>query len=159
MNSIIGNIIEGIGLGKLKFGMEMNTVQLILGKPEEKEKYSYTKEGDDLTESWHYDELELSLGFDEEDDWLLGTIAVTSKDYKFRDFIPIGLSKEQLKLKLKENKVNDLEFEEWATEENPSHELLSSESLGINFWFDKDNLTEVQWGPLFIDYERIKWPE
>lgn len=157
---VVGNeIIEGVGLGKLKFGMEMNTVQLILGEPAEKDKYSYTKEGNDLTESWHYTNFELSLSFDQEDNWRLGGIAITSKDYKFHEFIPIGLSKTQLTFQLKKIKVNDLEHEKWATEEDPSHELLSSELLGINFWFDEDSLTEVQWGPLFLDEETIKWPE
>lgn len=161
MKPIISEIIEGVGLGKLKFGMEMNTVQLLLGKPEEKDNYSYTEEEEeeDLTESWYYDELELSLVFDQQDAWVLSTIAITSKYYRFDEFSPIGLSKEQLTAKLKEKKVNDLELEDWSTEENPSHELLCSELLGINFWFDGDRLTEVQWGPLVLDDETIKWPE
>lgn len=160
LRELISNyIVAGIGLGKLKFGMERNTVQLIFGKPEEKQNYSYTKEEDDLTESWHYDELELSLGFNQEDDWRLIEIAITSQDYRFREFSPIGLSKQQLIDKLKEKKVNDLQFEEWTTIESQSHELLSSESLGMNFWFDENILTEVQWGPLFLDDETINWPD
>lgn len=158
MRQIGNDIIEGVGLGKLKFGMEMSTVQLILGKPAEKDKYSYTKE-EDLTENWHYNDFELSLTFDQEDEWRLGTIAITTEDYKFLEFIPIGLTKEELILKLKENDVRDLELERWSTEEDPSHELLSSELLGINFWFDEDKLTEVQWGPFFLDEETIRWPE
>ena len=43
--------------------------------------------------------------------------------------------------------------------ESPSHELLASDFLGINFWFDEDQLSEVQWGPLFVDDESIDWPE
>ena len=46
-----------------------------------------------------------------------------------------------------------------STVESPTHELISSDQLGINFWFDEDTLSEVQWGPLFVDDETIKWPE
>ena len=44
-------------------------------------------------------------------------------------------------------------------EEAPSHELISSESLGINFWFDDDSVTEIQWGPYFNADESVQWPE
>lgn len=155
----IDEIIEGEGLGDLKFGMFKDDVILILGQPNEIEEYSYTSSDHDLTESWHYDELDLSLGFDEEDDWRLVTIAIGSSNCKFRDFYPIGLSKDELTKKLHELYINDLEFEDWSSEESPSHELLTSDLLGINFWFDDNRLSEVQWGPHFIDDENIKWPK
>ncbi len=155
----INSIIEGEGLGELKFGLTREVVSSILGEPDEKEEYSYSDTEENLTENWHYDELELSLAFDQEDDWRLGTIAVASADYKFHDFNPIGLSKEELKAKLKEKGIEDLVFEDCSTIENLSHELLSSDSLSMNFWFDEDSLSEVQWAPLFEDEETIKWPE
>ena len=158
-NSNINLIEEGQGIGALKFGLKRNTVELILGMPDEKEKYSYSKDEEDLTESWHYDNLDLSLGFDEEDDWRLVTIAITSTEYNFKGFSPIGLTKDELKNKLDAIGINDLEFEDWSSIESPSHELLSLDSLGINFWFDENRLSEVQWGPLFIDDETINWPE
>ena len=157
--SNINLIEEGQGLGDLKFGLERNAVELILGKPDEKENYSYTKEKEDLTESWHYDDLDLSLGFDEEEEWRLGTISITSSEYIFKGLSPIGLSKDELKNELKKHGIVDLEFEDWSTIESPSHELLSSDSLGIFFWFDDNRLGEVQWGPQFIDDETIDWPE
>ena len=46
-----------------------------------------------------------------------------------------------------------------STVENPTHELYSSDSLGINFWFDDNKLSEIQVSPLFVDNETIKWPE
>ena len=46
-----------------------------------------------------------------------------------------------------------------ATIESPTHELYSSDCLGINFWFDYNKLTEIQISPLFIDNNTIKWPE
>lgn len=152
-------IEEGQGLGVLKFGLERNEVELILGKPDEIESYSYSKDEEDLTENWHYDDLDLSLGFDEEDYWRLATIAITSSEYSFKGISPIGFSKDELKNELKIKGIVDLEFEDWSSKESPSHELLSSDSLRINFWFDENRLSEVQWGPLFLDDETIHWPE
>lgn len=158
-NSNINLIEEGQGLGVLKFGLERNAVELILGVPDEKKRYSYSKDEEDLTESWYYYSLDLFLGFDQEDDWRLVTIAITSTKYNFKGFSPIGLKKGELKSKLDTVGISDLEFEDYSSIENPSYELLSSDSLGINFWFDENRLSEVQWGPLFIDDETINWPE
>lgn len=58
---------------------------------------------------------------------------------------------------LKELKINDLEFEDWSSEESPNHKLLSSELIGINFCFDDNLLSEIQWRPLFIDDDTIRW--
>ncbi len=156
----ISTIEEGQGLGELKFGLERKQVELILGAPDEKETFSYSEEEeDDMTENWHYDDLELSLSFDEGDDWRLGTISITSSQYLLKGFAPIGLSKEDLETKLEALGIEDLEYEDWSPEESPAHELMASDSLGINFWFDEDKLSEVQWGPLWIDEETILWPE
>jgi len=157
--SNIDSIEEGEGLGVLKFGLQRSDVELLLGKPDEKKNYSYTKGKQDLTEYWSYDDLELSLGFDEEDDWRLVTIAITSSCYTLKGLPLIGLSKDELKSQLKRKGIIDLEYEDWSSIEIPSHELLSSDSLGINFWFDGNQLSEVQWGPLFLDDETIDWPE
>jgi hypothetical protein len=64
-----------------------------------------------------------------------------------------------LKNELRSKGITDLEYEDCSSEESPSHELLSSDSLGMNFWFDEDQLSEIQWGPLFVDDETIDWPE
>lgn len=159
MNPNIKQILSGIGLGELNFGMTRDQIESILGQPNEKEKYSYADLGDDFTENWHYDALELSLGFDQEDDWRLVTLAVTSKDYEFDGIIPIDLTKKELTSELNNIGINDLEYENWTTKESLSHELISSKKSGINFWFDENSLTEVQWAPLLIDDETIKWPD
>lgn len=59
------------------------------------------------------------------------------------------MSKDALVTELEKLDVEDLELDDVSTKDSPQHEVLSSESLGINFWFDADNLTEVQWAPLY----------
>lgn len=149
MNPNIKEIKSGYGLGELKFGMTRDEVLNVLGAADEKETVSYTEEEGDQTENWHYDELELSLGFDQEDDWRLVTLSITSQDYEFNGVKIIGQTKEQLSAQLLASDVKDLEHEDMSTTESPTHELIASESLGINFWFEEDLLSEVQWGPVF----------
>ena len=55
------DINSGEGLGELMFGMSTQEVEDLLGSADEKEVYDL--ETGDKTESWHYDELELSLSF------------------------------------------------------------------------------------------------
>ena len=76
------NIELGKGVDNLKFGLTREKVALLMGEPSEKE----TIDGDDemgTSEAWHYDELELSLTFDEDDDWKLTTIAASSPEFTF----------------------------------------------------------------------------
>ena len=107
-----------------------------LGFPDEKDEYSYTDDNTDFTEKWHYNKLGLSLSFDEEDNWRLGCITVFSSDFLFKNFIPVGLSKNDLIEKLREIGIGDLEYEDYSFLESPSHELLFSDLLGMNSWFD-----------------------
>lgn len=154
----ISTIIPGVGLGELKFGLNREEVAALLGQPEEKEEFSYSEEEEDLTESWHYDELELSIGFDQEDGWRLTTMSVTSEEYAFEGFNPIGMEVEALKEKLNALNIEDLEYEDVSSVENPDTELIFSEALGMNFWFIENTLAEVQWVPHFGDDENVKWP-
>jgi hypothetical protein len=159
MQAHIKEIVEGVGLGALKFGLSKDKVKFVLGNPDETETYSYGEDEEgETTEAWHYDELELSIAFDEEEDWRLTVISINAADYVFKGFSPVGLSKEELKEKLGALEITDLEFEDFATDDSPSHELISSESLAISFWFDNNIVSEVQWGPHILDDDTVKWP-
>lgn len=158
MKANITEIKAGVGLGELKFGMTREQVKQLLGDPEEKDTFVYEEEENAEAESWYYDSLDLSLEFDAEENWRLVTIEVNSEEYLFNNISLIGLSKEELKSKLSNLNVQDWEHEALPLEEAPTHELLSSDQLGINFWFDEDTLTEIQWGPLFSDEDAVIWP-
>ena len=156
---MLRDIQAGKGLGNLKFGMDRDTVKTLLGEPEEKEQQAYAEDGSDRTESWHYDTFELSLIFDEEEEWKLVTIAVAARSYQVQGLQPIRLTKEQLEAELEAIGVNDFVFEDHSKEGGTSHELLVSDSLAMNFWFDEDKCSEVQWGPFYDEDETVIWPE
>jgi len=151
----------GIGLGAAKFGMTRKEVHSLLGEPDDKDISSYTDGNDNLFhwESWDYFDSALSLSFDEEDEWRLVTIEIDSKDYIFENQNLIGKSKNELLTILEDKKIKDVIIEVDSTNEPPLCTLISSECLGINFWFEENSLTEVQWSPLLTDEENIKWPE
>lgn len=153
------DIKPGYGLGILKFGMTRNEVDELLGNPNEIEKHEYSDSETELTEAWHYDDLELSLEFDEQEDWKLTTISVSSEFYKFKEKQLIGIDQNKLLLLLKELDIDDFEVEDLSPIENPSHKLISIYDLGINFWFENEVLMEVQWCPLFNEDDSINWPE
>ncbi|MBL4710198.1 MAG: hypothetical protein JKY48_17340 [Flavobacteriales bacterium] len=158
MSVDIKEIKAGIGLGELKFGMSRDQVQHLLGEPEDKDSFIYEEEGNAEAESWYYDSLDISLEFDAEEDWKLVTIEINSTTHTLNNIAVIGLSKEALKNKLSDLNIQDWEHEELPLDEAPTHELLSSDQLAINFWFDEDAVTEVQWGPIFTDEDNIIWP-
>ena len=76
MKQLSKKIKLGIGIGELKFGITRDSVREMLGEPESCEKYSYSNTEKDLTESWYYTTLGISVGFDEEDNWRLGLIII-----------------------------------------------------------------------------------
>lgn len=162
MNEQLKDILPGIGLGDLKLGMQREQVRELLKEPTEVEMFSYPDdvdiEEDGNTEVWHYDVLELSLAYDEEDDWRLGSIALTSDFYMLEERKLIGLRKEDIIKMLEGIDVADIEFEDMSTEDAPAGELISADSLGLHFWFDKDVLTELQIGPLVSEEGEIQWP-
>lgn len=154
----IKDIKTGEGLGIIKFGMTREQVRAILGEPDDIDTYSDSDLEDDASESWHYDELEISLSFDEDTDWKLVTIAVSSPNYAFHNKNLIGLPAEALMAELKPLELGDYESEDWSSEEIPDHKLISFPEVQLNFWFEDGELTEIQWGPLFSDEDTIRWP-
>lgn len=158
MAQIEKEIKAGVGLDPIKFGMQKADVKNLLGQPDEIDNHTET-EDEGNTESWHYDGLELSISFEEIDDMRLFSIAVSGEDYEFQGKKLIGLSKPDMINELKALNIDDLQSEEWATEDHTKQELIFSENHSMNFWLEDDELSEIQWGPLFEDEETIAWPE
>lgn len=159
MDTAHTEILPGEGLGQIRFGMSRDDLKNLLGDPDEVETGNYDDGEGDGTESWHYDELGASFGFDEEDDWQLVTLAVSADHYTFRDAALIHSTRENLIQELENIGFVDLEFEDWSTDDNPNHHLIRIDGLELNFWLDDSVLTEIQWGPFFDSDDEIIWPE
>jgi len=152
------DIKAGEGLGDIKFGMTRSQVKKLLGEPSEIEKFSYSDSDEDLSESFHYDELELSVGFDEDAEWRLVTLAVSSPDYEFMNKKLIGIDRDSLLATLEELGIKNLEYENDPSEDSPESILITSKDKGITFWLEDNVVSEIQWGPIYINEETIIWP-
>lgn len=158
MEKVNIEIIPGVGLGNLKFGMSREEVEGILGKPDHQEITHYGDDESDKSDAWEYHPLRLDLSFEEAENWRLVIISVSSEDYVFRGSSLIGLDFDELMEELEVLKVSDLEIEDMSSEDHPNQKLISSEELAINFWLHDNILEEIQWGPQFIDDNTINWP-
>jgi hypothetical protein len=158
MKNALKEIKPGYGLGNLKFGMSRAEVKLMLGEPSFIDKYSHSDTADDLTESWEYDDLALSLSFDEEEHWKLIMISVTSNFYELNGMSLIGLNENDLMLKLEAMNLGELNLEDCSDFGSDEQKVIEVEEKSINFWLIDSALDEIQWTPFFIDDDTIDWP-
>ena len=150
MKDNIKNIESNKGLGELLFGMTRDQVKNLLGDAGETESYA-GDEGEELgkVEIWHYDALDLSVGFEESEDWTLMSISVTGDSYEMAGTSLIGKSIEEVSTALEGWGVIDFELEDHSSEESPNHKLIVSDYLGMIFWFDNNVASEISWSPLY----------
>lgn len=154
------NIKLGSGLGALKFGMTREEVKAALGEPNEIENYNPLEEDEGQSEAWHYDEMELSANFDEEDNFKLTSLAVSSPDYLFEGVNLIGLSQEEVMQQIEMMDLGEVEMEDVAEEEVAQQMVCSIAEVSLNLWFEEGQLSEIQWGPYWDeDEECYIWPE
>jgi hypothetical protein len=159
MKKALKEIKPGYGLGNLKFGMSRAEVKLMLGEPSFIDKYSHSDSADDLTESWEYDDLGLSISFDEDENWKLIMISINSDFYELNEVSLIGLKEKELLAKLEAMNLGDLDLEDCSDLGSDEQKVIEVEEKAINFWLIDDALDEIQWSPFFIDDDTIDWPK
>jgi len=148
----------GVGLGDIKFGISREDLTKLIGEPDEKDLYNASGEEEGfLTESWHYDELEFSVSFDEEDNWRLTTISTSSPDCKLKDKALIGLSIDDAQETLEPFNLGDNSLDD-LSEDGENQKLLTFLSSSLNLWFEDNELSEVQWGVLWKTEDTPHWP-
>lgn len=157
MENNMHTISLGQGLGSLKFGSSREETQAILGKPSEKDMFSLSDDEGDDSEAWHYDTLDISLSFDEENDWKLTSIAISSPEYTLNGMSLIGKTKDEVLNALEDQDWGEIEEDEEIAADNPDSCLLYLDEVTLSLWFDQDILTELQWGPYHRNHEII-WP-
>ena len=158
MKENLKEIRIGKGLGTLTFGNTRQQVKAMLGEPTDIEKYSLSDTDDDSTESWHYDELDLSLSFDEENDWKLSSIAVSNEEYTLEGISLIGRKKPDVLAEFEKRQWGAPEEDEEIREDDPNNCLMHIDKSSMSLWFENDELTELQIGP-FYKNDGILWPE
>lgn len=148
MNISLKHIILGEGLGELFFGMSRADIRRKLGDPSEIEIYEYIPDSGEMAETWHYDDDEISLTFYEEDaDWQLETIAVSSDRYSMEGEHLVGMRKNDAIQLLKEMDLGPCE--ESAQEDGQI--ILNLVNQNMILWVEDDEVSEIQWEPIWHD--------
>ncbi len=139
----------GIGIGPLRFGMTREEVNSLLGEADEIEYIEATSDDEESSIIWHYDEMEFSLSFADEPDWILVAIATSSEEVHLAGKKVMGMSKEAV-LKLVDDFGLGEPDEEEITDEDgiPSTVVYLYESA-MNLWFENNELSEIQWGAIW----------
>ncbi|MBL4592888.1 MAG: hypothetical protein JKX68_03620 [Flavobacteriales bacterium] len=155
----ITDITIGNGLGDIQFGCTKEKLKHLIGEADEIDSYNASGEEDGyLTESWHYDEHEFSVSFDEEDNWKLTTISISSPDCLFNGNKLIGKEIDEVLQLLENEDLGDNELEDLSDGEI-DQKLISFLPASLNLWFENGKLSEIQWGVLWSDEDTPRWPE
>ena len=150
----------GQGIGEVKFGMTRAEVVSIMGEPSEKEVLPPFDGELGGSEAWHYDTIELSASYDEEEGFKLCSLAASSTDSLFEGIDLIGLSQEEVLQQIEILGLGDVEIETIANEEGEEQIVASIPEVSLNLWFEDGHLSEIQWGPFWDEEEEeYIWPE
>jgi hypothetical protein len=155
----VRNIKIGIGLGDIQFGCTKEKLKYLLGEPDEIDTYNASGEEDGyLTESWHYDEYEFSVSFDEEDNWKLTTISISSPNSLFNEAELMGKDMDNVLQILETEDLGENELDD-LSDEKIDQKLISFLAASLNLWFENGMLSEIQWGVLWSDEDTPRWPD
>lgn len=146
---------------ELLFGSRFDDVKNVLGEPGAVDNSQVpSSDGEDAGDTvvWIYDRLGITLYFDEEDEWRLGTIEVDDKEFSLKGEKLIGRSVIDVKRTLENMGIGEIAEEKFDGEESDGVEthLLFSESMCLNVWFEFGVCTEIQWSP-FWENGQQRW--
>jgi hypothetical protein len=141
---------------ELLFGMRFDAVKKILGVPNEVDN-SRLEDDEGETVAWIYDDLGMTLFFDEEDEWRLGTIEVDDKEYSLNGDKLLGRSFLDVKRTLENMGLGEIKEETFDIDETDGVDsrLLFSEDKCVNVWFESNVCCVIQWSAFWQNGKQI----
>jgi len=133
-----------IGIGDIKFNASINEFIDFFGDPDEDELLNDENENF-KSRILHYDNIGLSASFDEEYEWRLTSIAVSENEFQIKGVHLIGVNNSTFLEKIKQLNFGKYEREVFV-EDDYSSTLYHFEDLHLSFWFENNELKEIQWG-------------
>ncbi|PCK02915.1 MAG: hypothetical protein COA42_21810 [Alteromonadaceae bacterium] len=153
------DIKPGIGLGDIKYGITIEELIQLLGKPDQIDEEECFEGSGEWTRDLLYFSRGLNFTFDKADDYRLGVITVLGSGYRLLGKELFGLPKDAVKRLLAKATSEISKIEDWTWTEEDSLECLDHDGLGMLFWFHSGYLSEIQCGCLFeADNETVIWP-
>jgi len=143
------NIKPGIGIGSIKYGINEEELSSIFGTPDKIEEQEYIPEKGDWSRDLWYSPRNVFFTFDKENDYRLGTITIMGSGYPLFGKELFGLPLSLVRKFITEQTKEIAKYEDFSTDLDEPHECLTHDGLGITFWFDSGNLSEMQCSFLF----------
>ena len=158
-------LIPKVGFGNVRFGMTVQEVKKILGKPDEEVDNDRLGEDDEDTMiTLYYDELGLSLSFDKLTDFRLSDIMTEGySSVSMEGGIRFGMSVEDVRGLVAKADFGPMEESDLDEEEigDNDEELTSYDlpEISVSLWFKEDRLDTIQLGPEYDENDNIVWPK
>lgn len=127
--------------------MKEKQIKELLGAPDE-----IDSDQEDELDYHHYDSQVLSLTFDGTEGGRLSTLVIADGESTLFGEDIFTMTLDEIKSLLKSHGCKSLSVE------GEEEKVLEAEEIEMLFWFENDELMEVQWGPFFADEEQILWP-
>lgn len=142
------NIKPKEGLGDVKFLSTVDEFISMIGQPDDDELIQ-EKISKFNSRILHYDSLELSASFDEENNWKLTSITVNSDAFHINDIYLFNCSKIDFLKKIEPLDLGTYEIDVY-NEEDYSSTTYYFKQNNISFWFENDALQKIQWGIIHV---------
>ena len=146
----------GVGFSQIKFGMTEQQVRELLDEPDETEEMRFEDGGS--ANIYYYDELGISLSFEEEENFRLMEISFEDEEFSVKGLLNVGVQKSDLPEIFKKLGLSEPTHEDLAEEGYEGKELYTFDEENLNIWIDEDEVSSIQIGPLWKDDETISWP-
>ncbi len=146
-----------IGIDGLSLGVTKSEARNILGDPDKcsMKEYKYDKSRD---EGWEYFQLGLELTFSSDDDWLLGTIGVTSEEATLAGHHLVGLDEKKLLKILDQIDIGPIVLESDFTELGSRDYVC--DKYGLSFWVQDGVVTTITIIPDYDESGTVPlWPK
>lgn len=142
------NIKPKEGLGDVKFLSTVDEFISMIGQPDDDELIQ-EKISKFNSRILHYDSLELSASFDEENNWKLSSITVNSDAFHINDIYLFNCNKIDFLKKIEPLDLGTYEIDVY-NEEDYSSTTYYFKQNNISFWFENDALQKIQWGIIHV---------
>ncbi|WP_444921579.1 hypothetical protein ACJJID_03970 [Microbulbifer sp. CnH-101-G] len=153
-------IHPGVGVGVVEYGITEKELISIIGDPDKIDEEEYVQGSGDWHRVLWYWSRNIHFTFDKDDDYRLGTITVVGSDYPLMEKELFNLPQETVRHFVAIVTGEIPKREDWMWSEEGTHTCLEHNGLGILFWFDNGNLSEMQCSYLFEpDNETVIWPQ
>lgn len=149
-------IILGKGLGDLWFGSTEEEALEYFGEPDDIDEFEYDDR--EWTKVWKYDDHNISLSFDSEDDFRLSDIEISNPDCELFGHKLIGKTKQEVLEILQEFDLGSWECEDMS-EDMPGYEDVSYDEKSLSLWFKSGELKYIRFGYLTTEEKKRQWPK